>query len=59
MVTEAFRLGILAHAAFVLAALTCIHTIASDDPTMRTRRGGGRKVEIHVATRRVESGYAA
>ncbi|WP_054909027.1 response regulator transcription factor [Pseudomonas sp. NBRC 111135] len=59
MVSEAFRRGILAHAVFVLAALTCLHSITSDDPTMRTRRGGERRVEVRVAARRMESGYAA
>lgn len=59
LVAEAFKRGILAHAVFVLAALTCIHSIASDDPTMRTRRSGERRVEVRIAARRMESGYAA
>lgn len=59
LVAAAFRNGILAHAVFVLAALTCLHSIASDDPAMRTRRGGERRVEVRVTARRVESGYAA
>ncbi|WP_325436011.1 response regulator transcription factor [Pseudomonas nitroreducens] len=54
MVAEAFRRGILAHGLFVLAALTCLHSISSDDPTMRTRRGGERKVEIRLASKRSE-----
>ncbi|WP_448682617.1 response regulator transcription factor [Pseudomonas nicosulfuronedens] len=59
MVAEAFRRGILAHTVIVLAALTCLHSIASDDPSMRTRRGGERKVEARIAARRMECGYAA
>ncbi|WP_313462522.1 response regulator transcription factor [Pseudomonas nitroreducens] len=59
MVAEAFRRGILAHAVFMLAALTCLHSVTSDDPTMRTRRSGERRVEIRVAARRIESGYSA
>lgn len=59
LVAEAFKRGILAHAVFVLAALTCLHSIAGDDPTMRTRRGGERRVEVRIAARRMESGYAA
>lgn len=59
LVGEAFRRGILAHAVFVLAALTCLHSVTSEDPAMRTRRGGERRVELRVAARRIESGYAA
>lgn len=59
LVAAAFRNGILAHAVFVLVALTCAHAALSDDPTMRTRRSGERRVEIQVAARRIESGYAA
>lgn len=59
LIGEAFKRGILAHAVFVLAALTCLHSVVSDDPTMRTRRGGERKVELRIAARRMESGYPA
>lgn len=54
MVAEAFRRGILAHAVFVLAALTCLHSITSDDPTMRTRRGGERRIEARASTKRFD-----
>ncbi|KSL16180.1 helix-turn-helix transcriptional regulator [Pseudomonas aeruginosa] len=59
LVAEAFKRGILTHAVFVLAALTCLHSAIGDDPTMRTRRGGERRVEVRIAARRMESGYAA
>ncbi|RUD97608.1 response regulator transcription factor [Pseudomonas aeruginosa] len=59
LVAEAMRRGILTHAVFVLAALTCLHCAIGDDPTMRTQRGGERRVEVRIAARRMESGYAA
>lgn len=59
MVAEAFKRGILAHAVYALVVLASAHSILSDDPTMRTRRGGERKVEVRIAARRMESGYAA
>lgn len=59
MVTEAFRRGILTHAVYALVVLASAHSLLSDDPTMRTRRGGERRVELRVAARRIESSYAA
>ncbi|TEX34036.1 response regulator transcription factor [Pseudomonas aeruginosa] len=59
LVAEAFRRGILAHAVYGLVALICANAMLSDDPVMRTRRGGERRVEVRVAARRIESGYAA
>lgn len=59
MVAEAFKRGILTHAVYALVVLASAHSILSDDPTMRTRRGGERKIEVRVAARRMESGYAA
>ncbi|HFH3850824.1 TPA: response regulator transcription factor [Pseudomonas aeruginosa] len=52
LVAEAMRRGILTHAVFVLAALTCLHCAIGDDPTMRTRRGGERKIETRLTARR-------
>ncbi|QEY73244.1 response regulator transcription factor [Pseudomonas denitrificans (nom. rej.)] len=59
LVAEAIRRGIITYATYALVALTCTHAALSDDPTMRTRRGGERKVEVRIAARRMESGYAA
>ncbi|MDU4256031.1 LuxR C-terminal-related transcriptional regulator [Pseudomonas sp.] len=54
LIGEAFRRGIISYATYALVALTCVHAALSDDPTMRTRRGGERKVEIRVASKRSE-----
>ncbi|HBO1051441.1 TPA: helix-turn-helix transcriptional regulator [Pseudomonas aeruginosa] len=57
MVAEAFKRGILTHAVFALATLVCFHSITNDDPTLRNRRGGERRVEVRVVARRLESSH--
>lgn len=59
LVAAAFRQGVITHAAYVLVVLAFANAVLSDDPTMRTRRGGERRVEIRIAARRMESDYAA
>lgn len=57
LVLEAFRRQIISPAATALALLMAIHGMVGDDQAMRIRRGGRggeRKIETRVATRRVE-----
>lgn len=58
--TELFCRGIARHLVVLICAILTGHAAISDDQMLRVRRGGGeRRIENHVAVRRVEAFQAA
>ncbi|MDC3942001.1 helix-turn-helix transcriptional regulator [Pseudomonas aeruginosa] len=60
LVLEAYRRQIISPLCVgILAILAAAQPFLDEDPAMRTRRGGERRVEVRIAARRMESRYAA
>lgn len=60
LVLEAYKRQIISPLCVgILAILAAAQPFLDEDPAMRTRRGGERRVEVRIAARRMESRYAA
>ncbi|EPJ5561949.1 helix-turn-helix transcriptional regulator [Pseudomonas aeruginosa] len=60
LVLEAYKRQIISPLCVgILAILAAAQPLLDEDPAMRTRRGGERRVEVRIAARRMESRYAA
>ncbi|WP_457923757.1 helix-turn-helix transcriptional regulator [Pseudomonas aeruginosa] len=60
LVLEAYKRQIISPLCVgILAILAAAQPLLHEDPAMRARRGGERRVEVRIAARRMESGYAA
>ncbi|MEG9922670.1 LuxR C-terminal-related transcriptional regulator [Pseudomonas aeruginosa] len=60
LVLEAYKRQIISPLCVgILAILAAAQPLLDEDPAMRARRGGERRVEVRIAARRMESRYAA
>ncbi|HBO2705625.1 TPA: LuxR C-terminal-related transcriptional regulator [Pseudomonas aeruginosa] len=60
LVLEAYKRQIISPLCVgILAILAAAQPFLDEDPAMRARRGGERRVEVRIAARRMESRYAA
>ncbi|MNP58617.1 hypothetical protein D3C76_1535450 [compost metagenome] len=58
LVAEAFKRGLISPAVIAMCAVLVGHSITAHDEFNRVRRGGERKIETRVATRRAECALA-
>ena len=54
LVIEAFKRQIITPVAVGMVALVCAHSVFGDDPGMRNRRMGERRIELRQGGRRAE-----
>ena len=59
LVAEAFRRGLISPLLIFICAILVGQTALSDNPIVRTRRPGERRVETRVAVRRIEAAHTA